>query len=283
MKSRESSVAHWLIIAVLVAVTIGLSATGYADAPDRDIELGIQLSKLSVVLGEPVVATLKLANTGGAPIEVPIGLCLGLMISADGKSYHNYNPDVLMRYRIVQLEPQFVRFLNPGQIEVVQVDIVYAPRLLFPSGEKEGAKETTKAMSFLERVKRHHYEPSSRHLAFPKPGQYWLKFTYRKSESLAAAISVMEPEGKDAEAWAQLKSTPYALAVQLPDEIWDADVAVFREFLGLYPDSVYSRHLARALISHLEDRRDRKPLTPEDEDLLNTLRRRYGELRQGRL
>jgi len=280
MKSRESSVAHWLIIAVLVAVTIGLPAIGYADAPDRDIELGIQLSKLSVVLGEPVVATLKLANTGEAPIEVPGGLCLGLMISQDGMSYETYDPNMLMAYRMEQAKPEV---LNPGQTKVIQVGIVYAPRLLFPSGEKEGAKETTKATSFLERVKRHHYEPSSRHLAFPKPGQYWLKSAYRKSESLAAAISVMEPEGKDAEAWAQLKSTPYALAVQLPDEIWDADVAVFREFLGLYPDSVYSRHLARALISHLEDRRDSKPLTPEDEDLLNTLRRRYGELRQGRL
>jgi len=275
------SLARWFVIALLVGVPGGWSATCCAASADYSgLQLEIQLASPSVVLGEPVIVSLKLTNRGATPVTSSYRLIPGLMISQDGKSFSPYDPHPFMG-SVVAIQPRPPELLNPGQAKSVQVQVLYVPSLLFSSAEPRAAAAGAESLSWEERALRAYYGPSTKHLAFPRPGKYYLKARYGSVESEVATLSVAYPKGGDARAWEELKSTPYAVCIQSPHwSLRATDVVAFSDFLVRYPNTVYSRPLARALISYLEHPPGGKPLSSEERDLLTTLKRRYGEPRR---
>lgn len=219
----------------LLMLMVAANATLGRCAGDDDLELKLAASRGEFLLGEPVVVTGSLVNTGqSAIVETPVHRLYpyeDTFLSSDGKEFAHYAMGIFGCGKVVG-QPAT---LNAGQAWDFEKRILYA------------------------------FERKSK-LAFEKPGDYFIKIRYpliskkwRRLESNTIKVHIRRPEGSEAEVFATIRAPEvlYFLQSGLLEDGHEDVPATIIELLRSFPETTYRPALEWALSEYYKDRRGR--------------------------
>jgi hypothetical protein len=179
-------------------------------------------NKTELVLGEPLLVDLSIANTGKDTVKIGHAPDIGsIWISKDGKSYKKFSRYGRGRARKNPYS------LAPGKTVTTHFFILYGT--LMDSPEGGGTKV-------------HEY-------AFPTAGTYFIRGGVSVARTDPIEITVKEPVGEDAVVWAKLREVKeYGRFMYLTGwRVEQEPMPTFVAIVDAFPNSVYSHYLALAL------------------------------------
>jgi tetratricopeptide (TPR) repeat protein len=238
----------FVIVLPLLAGAAGDGAT---------VQVELRPHKTDLLIGEPLFVLLRIRHIGSEDTtDGPVFYWGGIgvtglypvYISRDGQSWEIYDRGMELTATV----GGFARpRLQPGQFFDINLTITIMQRVLRRAslGEKRPSGERLAQ------------------LAFPDPGQYFIRALYGSAERAIwtepVSIAVRRPSGEDAEVWDRIQQSDlYREFLQFPtdkglitdpetsEKIDDPRLAELAAIVAEHPDSVYSQYLALALGKH---------------------------------